>query len=133
MKITILVEPKPKLRPRAASSKGGRAFVYTPGATVHAENLIRDKVMECMPEPFPQGIPLYLEATFYRQRPKSMKKSVLLPVSKPDWDQYAKLLCDALEKFLYYNDAQITTAFIRKRFGSPPRIEMEIRGEIVLI
>jgi Holliday junction resolvase RusA-like endonuclease len=51
---------------------------------------------------------------------------VTKPVSRPDADQYMKLLMDALERFLYEDDAQITTIYIAKRFGTPPRIEFEI-------
>jgi len=52
-----------------------------------------------------------------------------MPVSRPDYDNYAKLLTDALEKFVYKNDSQITRAIIKKRFGSPPRIELTIEED----
>lgn len=133
--LTIYMEPVPKGRPRA-TMKGGKMRIYTPSATVHAENIIRDTVMEKYPskvEPanlvFEPGVPICLSATFYRSRPKSLKKSIELPVSRPDFDQYTKLLCDALEKFLYDNDSQITTALIKKRYGSPPRIELEMEED----
>lgn len=124
MKTIIFVEPTPKGRPRMAV-KGGRVQVYTPKKTEHAENLIRQQVvnLKCY---FNSPIPLRLTATFYRQRPKSLPKKVTMPVQRPDWDQYSKLTCDALEKFLYDNDSQITSAHIKKRFGSPPRIELEL-------
>jgi len=112
--------------------KGGKMRVYTPSATVHAENIIRDAIMEKLhPEEtiFDPGIPIKLTATFYRSRPKSLPKRVELPVTRPDWDQYGKLLCDALEKFLYDNDSQITSAIIKKRYGSPPRIELEMEED----
>lgn len=86
--------------------------------------MIRTQVMAI--GTFDDGIPLRLEATFYRERPKFLPKRVTMPVSRPDYDNYAKLLTDALEKFIYKNDSQITTAVIRKRFGSPPRIELKI-------
>lgn len=119
---TILVEPQPKGRPRTAV-KGGRVFVYTPKRTVHAESQIRDRIME-FKQYFEKGTPIRLVAIFYRQRPKSLSKRVRLPIAKPDWDQYGKLLCDALEKFLYHTDSQITDARVVKRFGIPPRIEL---------
>jgi len=105
--------------------KGGRAIAYTPSKTAHAENIIRDKVME-MEMFFPREIPLSLVAIFFRDRPKNLPKKVEKPVTRPDWDNYAKLLTDALEKFVYANDSQITMAVIKKRFGSPPRIELMI-------
>lgn len=121
IRATIYVEPTPKGRPRVAV-KGGRTFIYTPHKTVRAESMIRESLID--KGAFGEGIPLRLEATFYRPRPKSLPKRVTMPVSRPDWDNYAKLLTDALEKYLYPSDAQITTCLIRKRFGTPPRIEL---------
>ena len=123
---TIYVEPVAKERPRVAF-KGGKRFVYTPTKTVHAENLIRQALLD--KGFFDEGIPLRLEAIFYRQRPKTLPKKVTLPVKAPDLDNYAKTLKDALEKFVFYNDAQIVDLYVRKRFGSPPRIELKISSD----
>jgi len=128
MKTTIYVEPVGKARPRSTVRKG-RVITYTPQKTAHAENLIRDKTMG-LGRYFERGTPLELTAVFFRDRPKSTKKDVRLPVTRPDWDNYGKLLTDALEKFVYANDSQITTALIKKRFGSPPRIELEIEEDV---
>jgi len=140
IKTTIFVEPVGKGRPRMTALPFLTA--YTPQKTAHAENQIRDAVAGKF-YPFTRGTPLRLEATFYRARPKSTKKSVVFPVSRPDWDNYAKLLMDALEKFAYENDSQIVTAIIKKRFVSAepisgnagatlPRIELEISEEVEL-
>ena len=127
IKTTILVEPKGKERGRWMQTPSGKVFSYTPHQTAHAENLIRDKVMEL--GHFQDNVPLKLEATFYRERPKSLPKKLQLPISRPDWDNYGKLLTDALEKYVYRNDSQITTAIIKKRFGTPPRIELIIEED----
>lgn len=125
MKLVLYVEPVAKARPRLGVAKSGKKYAYTDRRTAHTENLIRDKVMK-LGQYFAASIPLRLEATFYRERPKSLPKGVRLPVSKPDWDNLGKLLTDALEKFIYANDSQITSACIQKRYGSPPRIELLI-------
>ena len=123
----ILVEPVGKARARTIR-RGGKVISYTPTKTAHAENLIRDRVME-LRQFFERGVPIKLQATFYRLRPKSLPKRVTLPVARPDWDNYGKLLTDALEKFVYADDSQITTAVIRKRFGSPPRIVLKMEED----
>lgn len=128
IKKTILVIPQPKGRPRAAL-KGGRAFVYTPSRTLLAENRIR--VAMSSAKPFPAGAPLRVFAVFYRPKPKSAKKSQLLPVSAPDIVNYASTVCDALEKYLWDNDSQITTIIALKRFGEPPRIELIVEDDDV--
>lgn len=123
---TIMVEPVPKGRPRVAT-KGGRTFIYTPQKTVHAENMIREALVKR--GFFEAGIPLRMEATFYRPKPKSTPKRVKLPVTKPDLSNYLKTLEDALEMFAYHSDSQITTLITRKRFGSPPRIELKLEED----
>lgn len=125
MHITIFVEPKAKSRPRFGVSKSGKSYAYTDHKTAHAENMIRDKVMECN-ETFGDGVPIKLDATFYFRRPKHIPKNRLHPVVRPDYDNVGKLLTDSLEKFVYKNDAQIVDCYIKKRYGSPPRIELSI-------
>ncbi len=124
---TIFVEPTAKARPKSTIIQG-RVHTYTPAKTRNAQTMIqamiRTQVMEL--GSFEEGVPLFLEATFYRERPKHLPKRVTMPVSRPDYDNYAKLLTDSLEKFVYKNDSQICTALIKKRFGSPPRIELTI-------
>jgi len=132
---TIYVEPTAKARPKSRMvHTGTKNFIqtYTPAKTRHAEAMveamIRTQVMDL--GNFEEGVPLRLEATFYRDRPKHLPKRVTMPVTRPDYDNYAKLLTDALEKFVYKNDSQICTALIKKRFGSPPRIELTIEVDI---
>lgn len=126
---TIYMEPVAKGRARV-TVRGGHAIAYTPQKTVVAEQFIRYHVMD-LKQSYNAGVPLRLEATFYRRRPKHLAKKVTMPVQRPDWDNYAKLLMDALEKYAYHDDAQITTALIRKRFGEPPRIELKITKDLL--
>lgn len=123
----IYVEPVGKARPRVVK-RGDKVITYTPYKTANTESLIREIVLKVVSNQqiFDAHVPIHLTATFYRLRPKSLLKRITMPVSRPDWDNYAKLLTDALEKFLYPNDSQITTAIIKKRFGSPPRIELRL-------
>jgi Holliday junction resolvase RusA-like endonuclease len=133
---TIYVQPTPKARPRSRiGRKGSQAFVqtYTPRKTREAESMIkamiRTQVMKL--GKFAPEVPIRLKATFFRERPKSLPKRVLLPVARPDANNYLSLLQDALNKFVWSDDAQITTVFVRKRFGSPPRIELLLQDDEV--
>jgi len=134
IKVTILVEPTPKARPRHTTTKDGKKVItYTPKDTMRAEARIESRIQDTLLEKgiwFSEGMPIRLEATFYRLRPKSAPKRVKLPVTSPDLDNYTKLLTDALEKFVYNNDSQITTMLIKKRFGSPPRIELTLEDDV---
>jgi Holliday junction resolvase RusA-like endonuclease len=131
IKVTILVDPTPRAKPLHAVS-GGKVIAYTPEKTRVAKIRIETRIQDALLEKgiwFSEGMPIRMEATFYRLKPKSTSKRVKLPATKPDWDNYAGLLTDALEKYVYYNDSQITTAVIRKRFGSPPRIELMLNDD----
>lgn len=129
MRLTIFMEPVAKARARTVRNKySGKSVTFTPDKTAHAENLIRDAVLSQINGFFEAGVPLRLEAIFYKSRPKARKKAVF-PTVKPDWDNYAKLLTDAMRGILYEDDNQITTAVIRKRYALPghsPRVEIEL-------
>jgi len=126
----IMAEPTAKGRPRSTVING-HVRNYTPAKTRNAESmiqaLIREEVMT--KGTFDTGVPLRVDATFYRERPKSLKKSVTMPVTKPDLDNYFKLLADAMNKYIFPDDSQLTTVNIKKRFGTPPRIEVKIRED----
>jgi Holliday junction resolvase RusA-like endonuclease len=124
MELTIPFEPVAKGRGRAAIVRG-HAMIYTPKKTSDAQQYIRQWLDNHGVEPV-RDAALAVDVIFYRSRPKHLKKSQLLPTQKPDLDNYEKLVFDALEKFAYENDSQITTKISRKRFGSPPRIELSL-------
>lgn len=126
IKATIIVEPIGKARPRHRQLDNGRIIDYIPEPTRKAEWVIQTMIRRVVMAKgkFPPDVPVKMEATFYRLRPKHLPKRVAMPISRPDLDNYYKLLADSLEKFVYQNDSQITTAIIKKRFGDPPRIEL---------
>ena len=131
IELTIFVEPIPKGRPRVAVF-GGHAHAYTPKKTRVAEADIKAAIRkEVMAQgTFDAGVPLKINATFYRDIPKSTPKRVTMPVKRPDVINYGVLLLDALQKFIYADDSQITTCTLKKRFGSPPRIDLRISEEL---
>ena len=130
----IFVEPVAKGRARIAVVNG-HAHGYTPKKTATAENLIIASIRQQVGQDgvvFAAGTALRLEATFYRLRPKHLPKRVTMPVSKPDCDNYGKLLLDALNHFVFHDDSQVTTLVLKKRFAGPeqpPRIELKVRED----
>ncbi len=124
---TIFMEPKGKERPRVKIGNG-RVWAYTPPNTVAAESTIRQEIMSLRSK-FGAGVPLRLSVVFYRSRPKSISKSIVFPSTRPDLDQYIKLLFDACQQYIFPDDAAIVTLEAHKRFGSPPRIELYIDQE----
>lgn len=50
----------------------------------------------------------------------------LLPTKKPDLDNVAKVVCDALNGIAYHDDTQICRLALYKHYGETPRVEVEI-------
>ena len=86
-------------------------------------------------EPFKQ--PLSVSIFFYFSRPKSHfktgKNSHLLKdyapswhTSKPDVDNLAKFVMDAMNKVYWKDDSYISTCRIVKQYSNTPRTEIEI-------
>lgn len=63
---------------------------------------------------FPKGTPVEVMFWFYFTRPQS-KKARTPMVVQPDWDKLSRAVCDAMQKVLFQDDCQITTAHVYKR------------------
>lgn len=71
--------------------------------------------------------PVELSAYFFFERPKSLKRAVTSKTTKPDIDKLLRALQDALTGIAFKDDAQITAVAVGKTFGSPARVEIELR------
>lgn len=122
--MTLLVEPIPKARARTVV-RGGKVMSYTPKATADAEAQIRQLVAQ-NGEFYPAGVPLSVRTLFVITKPSSLPKRRTRPITRPDIDNYVKLLCDALNGYLFADDSQICHLEAEKVYGQPPRIEIDI-------
>jgi Holliday junction resolvase RusA-like endonuclease len=76
-----------------------------------------------------------MECKFYKGMPKSASKKakvmmelgVIRPTTKPDNDNYLKLVQDALNRVLYTDDAVITKVSAEKYFSCKPRATIKLR------
>lgn len=129
---TVLGNPKAKGRPKFARM-GKFVRAYTPAQTVKEEASFREQALPYRPDKPIEG-EITLIVDIYRDIPKSFsnrKASVcelreLRPVTKPDIDNYLKLICDALNGIFWHDDAQIVTIFAAKFYSARPRIEVSI-------
>jgi Holliday junction resolvase RusA-like endonuclease len=122
IKFTIPMIPVPKARARTVIC-GGNVHSFTPKATRDAEDFIRAFVSGY--PTFAAGVPLAMSIDFYLSRPRSISKKREFPTTRPDIDNYIKLIFDALDGVLFSNDSQIIRLLARKQYGEP-RIELEI-------
>jgi Holliday junction resolvase RusA-like endonuclease len=119
--LTFDVEPVAKGRPRI--TKFGRA--YTPAKTRNAEKVIADKAkMEMQKlgkEPYTSPVSVAIELVM--TQPK--KPSHPFP-SRADIDNYAKLVCDALNEILWEDDSLIVDLYLTKRWGPAGKITVQV-------
>lgn len=120
-------EPVAKGRPRFTTT--GRA--YTPKRTADYEKKVRQAYNG---EMFPEDIPLSVHIDAYMAIPKSvskrvheeMRKGFKRPLKKPDGDNIAKAICDALNGKAYVDDKQVVHLSVSKWYSDVPRAEVRI-------
>ena len=121
--------PTAKGRPRF-TSVGGFARTYTPAKTKNAEGMIEWSAVNAMKQNGNTLItePLIVFIEFRMPIPKSFSKSKVLrcqcgetvPTVKPDADNLAKTVLDAMNKTVYKDDSQIVDLIVRKRYADKP-------------
>ena len=78
--------------------------------------------------------PIEMHLTFFLPIPKSessrrkmqMLNGVILPTKKPDFDNLAYLVTNALKQLVYKDDSQVTDCIIRKRYSDRPRTVIKV-------
>ncbi|MEG1515721.1 MAG: RusA family crossover junction endodeoxyribonuclease [Clostridia bacterium] len=135
IRFTVRGEPQGKGRPRIVRN-GAFSRAYTPETTVLYENLIKLEYQRyCKDVCFMEGcVGMAITAYFSIPKTTSKRKRALMidgqiyPVKKPDCDNVAKCVCDALNGLAYKDDSQISDLRIVKRYAEIPKIVVDIWG-----
>ena len=133
MKFTVLGIPVAKGRPKFAK-RGNFVTSYTPQDTVNYENLVRLSYQQsCNELRVLQGeVSMKIDSFFPIPKSTSKKKHQLMAIGaiqhtkKPDADNVAKAICDALNKIAYVDDSQIVSLEVNKYYSDVPRAEITI-------
>ncbi len=122
---------KGKGRPRINSHTG---TVYTPTKTKDYEYLIEQYFLLKYPQfnVFKGRIEVKIIAIF--AIPKNVKMSeaqkmlenFISPTKKPDIDNIVKIILDAMNKFAFNDDTQITKLNVEKKYGTEEKIYIQI-------
>lgn len=133
---TIIVEGKVegKGRPRF-KNVGNFVQTYTPKNTRLYEKTIADAYKNQSGVIFPTEMPLKLRirafmgipSTFSKKKKTRAIQSELRPTKKPDADNIAKSVLDALNGVAYADDKQVVDLGIKKYYGEVERLEIEIQ------
>ena len=120
-----------KQRPRMNIYTGK---AYTPTKTKNYEYLVKQIFINKYPNftPIEGRVSMTIIAYFEIPKSTSKKKTAemicdeISPTKKPDWDNIGKIVSDALNKFAYKDDSQITDVRIFKKYSTIPKVIVKI-------
>lgn len=134
-RLSMTIIPKPKERPRAAII-GGHARIFTPKNTEAYEKEIRAAWIRNngnKPEEGPLRARIYFGLPIPKSETKTNKALMLarkvFPAKKPDLDNLAKAVLDALNGVAYKDDSQIVTVLSKKNYSEAPYVRVIISEE----
>lgn len=129
IEFTVYGEPRGKERPRVYN---GHAF--TPQKTKDYENEVRYSFLTSDNKEEIEG-EIYAEIKAFYKIPKSVSKKrkqlmisgEIRPTKKPDLDNIAKAILDALNGLAYHDDSQVVEMKVEKYWSENPRVEIKIK------
>ena len=133
----IKVVPEPQKKTRFAN-RGGRIFTYNPSAK-YEESIrkeIKKTIIEYNSSITPIEAPVFLRINLFLPIPKSTpkkKKMEMLSkrihhIKKPDVDNLAYPIVNALKGILYKDDSQIVELHASKFYSETPHVEIYIKN-----
>lgn len=130
---TIPGKAQAKQRPKF-NRFSGRA--YTPKQTISFENWVKDCYFRSVSsiDNKPTDKPLKVAITMYVEIPQSKSKKQkekmltgeIKPIVKPDVDNVAKSILDALNGIIYLDDKQVVDLRVRKQYAEVPSVSVWI-------
>jgi Holliday junction resolvase RusA-like endonuclease len=126
--VTVIVNGEAVAKGRPRMTK--RGFAYTPAATRKYEAHARLAAGLAMQDRSPLQGPVRLEllvelpipVSCSQKRRSAALAGLVLPISRPDLDNYQKAACDALNTICIIDDAQIVEVCARKRYCEQPKL-----------
>ena len=124
-------KPVGKGRPRFRRV-GNFVQTYTPTATADYEKLVRLRFQNS--DGAITDKPVRVGITAFFVPPKSTRKrdriemlaNRILPEKKPDCDNIAKIILDALNKIAYIDDSQVIELVVKKRYSAEAKVIVHI-------
>lgn len=148
VKFIVNGEPMGKGRPRF-STFNGFVRTHTPKDTINYESKVvyayKSEYKERAFDPHEQiiahinayyTIPKVCYRFYKRENVTKLTKNGLdmvsgkiRPTKKPDCDNIAKIILDALNGIAYHDDSQVVGLVVTKHYAEEPRVEVELRGQ----
>ena len=132
-KLNIVGKVIGKQRPKF-SSRGGFVKTYTPDQTINYENYVKMLWLQSGQEKLTGNIKATIDAEFLIPKSFSKKKQAALDGAycskKPDCDNIAKSILDALNGIAYDDDSQIVELTVRKYYTGLGEVAILILEEV---
>jgi Holliday junction resolvase RusA-like endonuclease len=114
------------------SCHGNRPHAYDPSKK--DKEFIQWQIKPFAPDT-PLTGPIELTIIFFLPIPKSasskkriaMRNRVILPITKPDEDNLAYIVTNALKKIVYEDDSQVCAKHVYKYYGADPKTVIKVR------
>lgn len=133
IEITIPVEPVAQGRPRFNSYT---KTAHDPAKSRKYKEVVKYYAMQHKPKELLNSA-LAVEIDIFKIPPKSiskvkknhteLKNETLTPITKPDVDNYAKGIKDALNGVIWTDDSKVVDLRVRKFYSLNPRAEVRIK------
>jgi len=121
---------------RVVNAAGGKTFAsaYTPSKTRKHEATVRLYAQQAMNGRPPVGVQMRLTViqvfavpqSWARKPRKAALAGVIRPTVKPDWDNIAKSVSDAINGVVFLDDKQVVSARVEKWYGPQPELEVVV-------
>ncbi|MFC0271105.1 RusA family crossover junction endodeoxyribonuclease [Metabacillus herbersteinensis] len=133
IEFTIPGEAVAQGRPRASVQRG-KVQMRDPEKSKDFKSYVKLLASQHRPSKLLTG-PLAVELRVYKpilqsfsnKKKLEAKEGILRPVTKPDLDNHAKGVLDAMNKIIYNDDSQIVTLLVSKFYSDYPRVEVFIK------
>lgn len=126
--ITFEIPGKPFAKQRPRATRQGR--VYTPKETVSFERTVAQIALQHFAQPIEGPVRVTIRATFEPAKSWSKKKTAALinrpHTQRPDLDNCAKAVLDALNRVAWADDGQVSEITVSKVWGPTARTVVHV-------
>lgn len=135
IKIVIPGEPVAQGRPRFAK-RGNFVQTYDPAKSKDYKAYVRllatNARLDGTLPPLECALEVEIKAfvaipkSFSKKKREDIAAGILTPTKKPDCDNIAKIILDAMNGIIYEDDKYITKLYVEKIYSDNPRVEVTI-------
>lgn len=138
MKLSFIIKGKVKAKQSVKFGRNG--IKYTPKDMVEYANLVRMSFINAYPDwnagmfadqPLEVGINVFMPVpkSYSKKKTEQSLKNEIRPTVKPDCDNIAKNINDALNGIAYPDDKQIVSLTVNKYYSTSEYVEISISNE----